>query len=58
MTGPVNLGNPSEITILEFAEKIVTMTSSNSKIEFKPLPVNDPQHRQLEISLAKKRLGW
>ncbi len=58
LTGPINLGNPSEVTILELAEKVVSMTSSNSKIEFKPLPVNDPRRRQPEISLAKERLGW
>ena len=58
LTGPINLGNPSEFTILELAEKVVSMTSSNSKIEFKPLPVDDPRRRQPEISLAKERLGW
>ena len=58
LTGPINLGNPSEVTILELAEKIVAMTSSTSKIEFQPLPTNDPRRRQPDISLAIERLGW
>ncbi len=58
VTGPINLGNPAEATILELAEKIVSMTSSNSKIEFKPLPTDDPRRRQPDISRAKERLGW
>ncbi len=58
LTGPINLGNPSEVTILELAEKIVAMTSSTSKIEFQPLPTNDPRRRQPDISLATERLDW
>jgi UDP-glucuronate decarboxylase len=58
VTGPINLGNPAEFTILELAEKILSMTSSNSKIEFKPLPTDDPRHRQPDISVSKERLGW
>ncbi len=58
LTGPINLGNPSEVTILELAEKIVAMTSSTSKIEFQPLPTNDPRRRQPDISLAIERLDW
>ncbi len=58
LTGPINLGNPSEVTILELAEKIVAMTSSTSKIEYKPLPTNDPRRRQPDISMAKERLDW
>ena len=58
LTGPINLGNPSEVTILELAEKIVAMTSSKSKIEYKPLPTNDPRRRQPDISMAKERLDW
>ncbi len=58
VTGPINLGNPVETTILELAEKIVSITASNSKIDFKPLPVNDPRRRQPDISLAKQQLGW
>ena len=57
-TGPVNLGNPVENTILEFAEKIVTITASRSKIVFKPLPQDDPKQRRPDISLARERLGW
>lgn len=57
-TGPVNLGNPAETTILEFAEKIIKLTGSNSKIIFKPLPADDPKQRQPDISLAGEKLGW
>jgi UDP-glucuronate decarboxylase len=57
-TGPVNLGNPVENTILEFAEKIITITGSRSKVIFKPLPQDDPKQRRPVISLAKERLGW
>ncbi|HCX89651.1 MAG: NAD-dependent dehydratase [Deltaproteobacteria bacterium CG12_big_fil_rev_8_21_14_0_65_43_10] len=55
---PVNLGNPSEITILDFAEKILELTGSKSKITFKTLPEDDPKIRQPEISKAKKLLNW
>jgi UDP-glucuronate decarboxylase len=57
-TGPVNLGNPEEFTIVELAEKIIAMTGSRSKIVFKPLPSDDPTQRQPDISLAKQKLGW
>ena len=57
-TGPVNLGNPEEITILELAEKILNLTGSRSKILFKPLPPDDPERRQPDITLAKEKLGW
>lgn len=56
--GPVNLGNPSERTILEFAKLIIEMTGSKSKIVYKPLPGDDPTQRKPDISLAKKELGW
>ena len=56
--GPVNLGNPSERTILEFAELIIEMTNSKSKIVYKPLPSDDPVRRKPDISVAKKELGW
>jgi UDP-glucuronate decarboxylase len=56
--GPINLGNPVENTILEFAEKIVRITNSKSRIVFKPLPQDDPKQRQPDISLAKSKLGW
>lgn len=57
-TGPVNLGNPVEFTILELAEKVVAMTGSKSNISFKPLPSDDPRQRQPDITLAKEILGW
>lgn len=56
--GPVNLGNPAETTILEFAEKIIKLTGSTSKIIFKPLPADDPKQRQPDITLAGSRLDW
>jgi UDP-glucuronate decarboxylase len=56
--GPVNLGNPVENTILEFAEKIIGITGSRSKIINKPLPEDDPKQRQPDISLATEKLGW
>ena len=57
-TGPVNLGNPGEFTMLELAEKIVQLTGSKSKVVFMPLPSDDPTQRRPDISLAKARLGW
>ena len=57
-TGPVNLGNPSEFTILELAEMVIEMTASSSTIVNKSLPSDDPKQRQPDISLAKHRLGW
>ncbi len=56
--GPVNLGNPDEYTILDFAKKIVAMTGSKSKIVHKPLPSDDPTQRQPDITLANEKLGW
>ena len=58
VTGPVNLGNPYEFSILELAEKVVRLTGSGSKISFKPLPSDDPKQRQPDITLAKDTLGW
>ena len=58
MTGPVNLGNPVENTILQIAELILAKTGSRSEIAFKPLPADDPKQRQPEITLAKTELGW
>ena len=57
-TGPVNLGNPSEVSILELAEMILKLTKSKSKIVFKPLPQDDPKQRQPDITLAKSQLNW
>lgn len=56
--GPINLGNPSERTVLELAEKIIELTGSKSKIVFKPLPKDDPVRRKPDITLAKKELSW
>ena len=58
LTGPVNVGNPGEYTILELAEKIVELTGSKSSIVFKPLPQDDPLQRQPDITLARQKLGW
>jgi len=57
-TLPVNLGNPEEITILEFAQEILALTNTNQKIKYKPLPKDDPLKRQPDINLAKKILNW
>ncbi len=58
VTGPVNLGNPSEFTIRELAEKVLSMTGSKSELVFRPLPQDDPQQRCPDISLAKSTLDW
>ena len=55
---PVNIGNPNEMTILDFAKEIISLSSSDQDIIFKPLPVDDPLKRQPDISLAKKLLDW
>lgn len=55
---PVNLGNPHEMTVLEFAKKVLELTGSKSSIIFRPLPQDDPQVRQPDISKAKEVLGW
>ena len=57
-TGPVNLGNPDEFSVLELAKKIIEITDSKSKIVFRPLPQDDPCRRQPDISLAKEKLDW
>lgn len=56
--GPVNIGNPNEFTILELAQKVIELTGSKSKINYKPLPPDDPEQRQPDISLIRKKLGW
>jgi len=58
VTGPVNLGNPGEFTMLELADKILRMTESRSKLVHKPLPADDPLQRQPDIALARKTLSW
>ncbi|HET6574834.1 MAG TPA: UDP-glucuronic acid decarboxylase family protein [Fimbriiglobus sp.] len=55
---PVNLGNPGEITIQEFADEVLRLTGSKSQVVYKPLPPDDPRQRKPDISLAKKLLGW
>lgn len=57
-TGPVNLGNPGEFTMLELAEKVIAKTNSKSRITFKSLPADDPTQRKPVITLAKEKLGW
>ena len=57
-TGPVNMGNPNEFTMLELAEKVIEYTGSRSVIEHKPLPQDDPKQRRPDISLAREKLGW
>jgi UDP-glucuronate decarboxylase len=57
-TGPVNLGNPGEFTIRALAEKILAMTNSRSKLEFRPLPADDPKQRRPDITLARTKLEW
>ena len=57
-TGPVNIGNPREFTMLELAELVLKITASKSKLVFKPLPSDDPRQRQPNISLANEAFGW
>lgn len=57
-TGPLNLGNPGEFTMLELAEKVLKLVGGKSKIAFMPLPLDDPKQRQPNIALAKDKLGW
>jgi len=57
-TGPVNIGNPSEFTMLELAEKVLQLVGGKSKLTFHPLPADDPRQRQPDITLAKNQLDW
>lgn len=57
-TGPINLGNPGEFTMIELAEQILRLTGSRSKLAFKPLPEDDPRQRQPDITLARETLDW
>ncbi len=57
-TGPVNLGNPMEITILDLARKVIALTGAKSTIDYRPSPADDPTQRQPDISLARRALGW
>ena len=56
--GPINLGNPHEVSIGELAEKVIAVTGSESEIVYKPLPPDDPVRRRPDITLAKEKLGW
>jgi UDP-glucuronate decarboxylase len=58
VTGPINLGNPGEFTMLELAEKVIAISGSTSKLNFMPLPADDPKQRQPDITLAKTILQW
>jgi UDP-glucuronate decarboxylase len=57
-TGPVNIGNPGEFSMLELAQKVLRLTGSRSKLVFEPLPADDPRQRQPDIALARDQLGW
>ena len=57
-TGPVNIGNPGEFTMLELAELVIKLTGARSRLEFQPLPQDDPRQRKPDISLAGEKLGW
>jgi UDP-glucuronate decarboxylase len=57
-TGPVNIGNPYEFSILDLAKTVIALTGSRSKIVYRPLPADDPLQRRPNIDLAKKRLEW
>jgi len=58
VTGPINMGNPKEFTMLELAETVIRLTHSGSKLVFEPLPQDDPRQRQPDISLARSQLEW
>ena len=58
LTGPINIGNPQEFTMLELAQTIIKLTGSKSELEFHPLPPDDPKQRRPDISLAREKLGW
>lgn len=57
-TGPVNIGNPDECTMLQLAQRVIKMTGSSSQLVFKPMPADDPMQRQPDIALARSKLGW
>lgn len=58
ITGPINLGNPHEVTMRQLARRVLTLTGSSSRLEYKPLPQDDPVRRQPDITLARTLLGW
>ncbi len=57
-TGPVNIGNPGEFTMIQLAQKVIELTGSKSQIVFHPLPSDDPLQRRPDITLARSALGW
>ena len=57
-TGPMNVGNPGEFTMIELAEKVIALTGSRSRLVFQPLPADDPRQRKPDIALAKQAIGW
>jgi UDP-glucuronate decarboxylase len=58
VTGPVNLGNPNEFTMIELAERVLKLTGAKVKVVHQPLPADDPKQRQPDITLARSKLGW
>ena len=58
VTGPINLGNPNEFSVKELAERVIALTASKSRIEYRPLPQDDPVRRKPDISAAKRLLDW
>jgi UDP-glucuronate decarboxylase len=58
VTGPINLGNPAEMTVLDLAQQVIKLSGSISKIVFRPLPADDPVRRRPDITLAKELLDW
>ena len=58
VTGPINIGNPNEFTMLQLAESVIKLTGTKSRIEFRPLPQDDPRQRRPDISVARKELSW
>ena len=58
LTGPINLGNPGEFSIIQLAEVVLELTGSRSRLVREPLPVDDPKQRQPDITLAREKLGW
>ena len=58
MTGPINLGNPGEFTMVELAQAVIELTGSKSRLVFRPLPQDDPRQRQPDITRARENLGW
>ena len=58
LESPMNMGSPNEFTILDLAQKVISLTNSSSELSYKTLPMDDPKQRQPDISLAKKVLNW